>query len=174
MIAVSTTQLITRAKNIRALVLDVDGVLTDGRLYFSSEGDSMHAFHVHDGVGIHSLQNHGVVIAVISGRSSAAVSRRMSELSVTAVHQGVADKLAVYGALLAAWHFDDAEVAYMGDDLPDLALMQRAGFSIAPSNAVNSVKAAADWVTSKAGGEGAVREACDFICYAKENNARMA
>jgi 3-deoxy-D-manno-octulosonate 8-phosphate phosphatase (KDO 8-P phosphatase) len=149
--------------NIKCLILDVDGVLTNGVIWLTEQGMEFKAFHVHDGVGIKRLQNAGVTVAVISGRSSGSVTHRMAELQIQHVYQGCTDKLAVFYQLINKLGIKPTEVAYIGDDLPDLPVMQQVGLSIAVANACAEVKAAAHWRTEKRGGDGAVREACDRL-----------
>lgn len=158
-----------RASRIRLLVLDVDGVLTDGGLVYTASGEDTKRFHVHDGLALVAALKAGLQIAVFSGRASAAVTRRMAELGVAEVHQGVADKVAALDALLARLGLAPREVAMMGDDLPDLAAMARAGLALAPANAVAEVKRAAHWVARRRGGEGAVREAVEMLLKARRS-----
>ncbi|HUM14563.1 MAG TPA: HAD hydrolase family protein [Candidatus Nitrosotalea sp.] len=158
-----------RASRIRLLVLDVDGVLTDGGLVYTASGEETKRFHVHDGLALVAALKAGLQIAVLSGRASAAVTRRMAELGVAEVHQGVADKVAALDALRARLGLAPREVAVMGDDLPDLAAMARAGLALAPANAVAEVKRAADWVARRRGGEGAVREAVEMLLKARRS-----
>jgi 3-deoxy-D-manno-octulosonate 8-phosphate phosphatase (KDO 8-P phosphatase) len=148
---------------IRLLVLDVDGVLTDGRLYYGPRGEALKAFHVHDGHGIVQLQRAGIAVAVISGRRSPMVSVRCRELGVRHVFQGVADKLPVLERLLKRLKIAAAECACVGDDLPDLPLMERAGLSFAVADAVSAVRRRADRTTRARGGRGAVREVCEQL-----------
>lgn len=157
----------TRAADIRLLVLDVDGVLTDGRLYFSARGEETKVFHVRDGAGIVQLRNAGLQIAVISGRNSAAVERRMHELGVTWVKQGIDNKLAALHELLEVLAIGPQAVACVGDDTPDLPLLETARLGVAVADAHPAVKAAAHYVTQNAGGRGAVREVCDLILQAR-------
>lgn len=160
-----------RAAAIRLLVLDVDGVLTDGRLYFTAQGEEMKCFHVRDGAGIVQLRRAGVEIAVISGRNSPAVARRMSELGVTRVKQGIDDKLAALRELLSELGLTLAQTACIGDDTPDLPLLQAARLAATVADAHPSIKASAHFVTHAPGGMGAVREVCDLIL---ENRRRPA
>ncbi|MBS0380215.1 MAG: HAD-IIIA family hydrolase [Proteobacteria bacterium] len=148
---------------IRLLVLDVDGVLTDGRLYFGPRGEALKVFHVRDGLGMVELQRAGVRIAVISGRRSPMVAARCRELGVREVHQGVGDKLKVLKALLKRTGIAAAECACVGDDLPDLPLMRHVGRAFAVADAAPEVRAAAHTVTRLPGGAGAVREVCDRL-----------
>ena len=155
--------LIERANDIRLLVLDVDGVLTDGRLYFSSRGEEQKCFHVRDGAGIVQLLKAGMQIAVISGRDSKAVERRMAELGVTWVRQGIHDKLAALRELLDILALGPQAVASVGDDTPDLPIFGVARLAIAVADAHPSVKSQAHFITQANGGQGAVREVCDLI-----------
>jgi 3-deoxy-D-manno-octulosonate 8-phosphate phosphatase (KDO 8-P phosphatase) len=160
--------LIERARDIRLLVLDVDGVLTDGRLYFSSRGEELKAFHVRDGAGIVRLVRAGIQVAVISGRSSRAVERRMSELGVTWVRQGIEDKLSALRELLDILGLGPQAVASMGDDVPDLPIFDVARLAIAVADAHASVKSRAHFITQSMGGQGAVREVCDLILESQQ------
>jgi 3-deoxy-D-manno-octulosonate 8-phosphate phosphatase (KDO 8-P phosphatase) len=155
--------LVERANDVRLLVLDVDGVLTDGRLYFTPKGEEIKCFHVRDGYGIVQLLRAGVQVAVISGRQSRAVERRMSELGVTWVRQGVEDKLAALRELLDILGLGPQAVASMGDDAPDLPIFEVARLAIAVADAHPSVKSQAHFITQAPGGQGAVREVCDLI-----------
>lgn len=155
-----------RAANIRLLVLDVDGVLTDGRLYFGAQGEALKAFHVRDGAGLVQLRRSGVEIAIISGRSSEAVNVRMKELGVTLVHQGVSDKGAVLQKLKSTLNLKDDAICCVGDDTPDLAMFPLAHLAVAVADAHLQVRAAAHHVTHLRGGEGAVREVCDLLLHA--------
>jgi len=155
-----------RLRRVRLLVLDVDGVLTDGGLYAGPDGE-WKRFHVHDGLALARAAAAGLPVAVVSSRRSEAVARRCAELGVAEVHQGVGDKLAVYEALRARHRCADADVAGMGDDLPDLPLLRRVGLAIAPADAVPAVRRAAHWVTRAPGGNGAVREALEALLRAR-------
>ncbi len=163
--------LIERANDVRLLVLDVDGVLTDGRLYFTARGEEMKCFHVRDGAGIVRLLRAGVQVAVISGRSSRAVERRMSELGVTWVRQGIEDKQAALRELLDILGLTVQSVACMGDDLADLPLFEVARLAVTVADAHPSVKSRAHFITQASGGQGAVREVCDLIM---ESQRRIA
>jgi 3-deoxy-D-manno-octulosonate 8-phosphate phosphatase (KDO 8-P phosphatase) len=156
-----------RAKAIRLLILDVDGVLTDGRLVYGPVGEELKVFHVQDGLAVVEARRCGLGVAVISGRASAAVSRRMADLGVLEVHQGSDDKQAVLEDLLRRRGVGLRETAYMADDLPDLPLLKSVGLALAPANAVAEVKRVAHWVGRRAGGEGAVREAVEAILKAR-------
>ena len=152
-----------RATIIRLAVFDVDGVFTDGKLYFSEDRHESRAFDVKDGHGIRLLLNHGVEVAVVSGRNSDAVVWRMSDLGVTRVYQGVKDKGPVFEQLLEDCGIAAQLSSYMGDDLPDLVPMRRAGLACAVADACPEVIKCADWVARSPGGCGAVRELCDFL-----------
>ncbi|MEM8984425.1 MAG: HAD-IIIA family hydrolase [Pseudomonadota bacterium] len=148
---------------IRLVVFDVDGVFTDGRITYDEDGRESKVFHTQDGFGIRRLQNSGCAIAVITGRRSGAVTARMQELGVHHVFQGCRDKLPVLETLLDTLGIAPTDAAFVGDDIPDLPPMQHVGMAIAVANAVPEVLAAADRVTTKTGGHGAVREVCDWL-----------
>jgi 3-deoxy-D-manno-octulosonate 8-phosphate phosphatase (KDO 8-P phosphatase) len=152
-----------RAARVRLAIFDVDGVLTDGRLIYAEDGHELKAFHVHDGLGLKRLLANRVEVAVITSRLSMVVTERMAELGVAHVYQGQDDKLACYEQLLHALRLEDGEVAYTGDDLPDLAVMQRVGFAVAHP----WVRERAHWRTRLAGGSGAAREIADLILAAQ-------
>jgi 3-deoxy-D-manno-octulosonate 8-phosphate phosphatase (KDO 8-P phosphatase) len=156
-----------RAKHVQLLVLDVDGVLTDGRLYLSPAGEELKVFHVRDGSGLVAVQRAGIAVAIISGRDSAAVTRRAAELGIRHVRQGVADKGAALDQLLAELGVDAAATACVGDDTPDLPMLRRAGLAIGVADAHPALLAVAHWVTPSNGGQGAVREACDLLLSAR-------
>jgi len=156
-----------RAQAIRLLILDVDGVLTDGRLYFDAKGETLKVFHVRDGHGLKMAQRAGIEVAFVSGRRSDAAYHRAKELGISRFHEGVRDKVAVMAEIMAAMRIQPAEVAAVGDDLVDLPLMSRVGLAVAVADAVPEVLAAAHWVTSNPGGRGAVREVCDLLLKAQ-------
>jgi 3-deoxy-D-manno-octulosonate 8-phosphate phosphatase (KDO 8-P phosphatase) len=156
-----------RAGRIRLLILDVDGVLTDGRLYFDAKGETFKVFHVRDGHGIKMAQRGGIEVAFVSGRRSDAAYNRARELGISRFYEGVRDKVAILEELLAALDLKPAEVAAVGDELVDLPLFHRVGLGVAVADAVPEVRAAAHWVTSLPGGTGAVREVCDLILKAR-------
>jgi 3-deoxy-D-manno-octulosonate 8-phosphate phosphatase (KDO 8-P phosphatase) len=156
-----------RARRIRLLVLDVDGVLTDGRLYLSASGEEFKVFHVRDGSGIVAVRRAGIEVAIISGRDCGAVVRRAEELGIRHVRQGVADKGADLDALLGELGIAADEAACVGDDTPDAPLLQRAGLAIGVADAHPALLAAAHWVTQAKGGRGAVREVCDLLLSAR-------
>ncbi|HEX7217017.1 MAG TPA: HAD-IIIA family hydrolase [Methylomirabilota bacterium] len=158
-----------RASRIRLLVLDVDGVLTDGGLVYHASGEETKRFHVHDGFALVAALQAGLQIAVLSGRASAAVTRRLAELGVAEVHQGVTDKVAALDSLRERLGLASREVAVMGDDLPDLPAMARAGMALAPANAVTEIKRMAHWIARRRGGDGAVREAVEMLLKARRS-----
>jgi 3-deoxy-D-manno-octulosonate 8-phosphate phosphatase (KDO 8-P phosphatase) len=157
-----------QARQIKLLILDVDGVLTDGKLFFDHLGNEFKAFHAHDGHGIKMLQQTGIEIAVISGRESLIVTKRMEELDVSLVYQNQRDKRAAFAELLQKLDLTPEQVAYVGDDVVDLPIMTQVGLAIAVGNAVEAVKACADWTTTLEGGNGAVREVCDMIMQSQD------
>ena len=152
---------------IRLVAFDIDGVFTDGRFYISDEGVESKAFHTQDGYGIRQLLDAGIAVAVISGRSSGAVAKRMSELGVSHVVQGCADKVAALDNIIATLNISTAECAYVGDDIPDLPLLNHVGFAIAVANAVPALHQQCDYSTSASGGRGAVREISELILGAQ-------
>lgn len=155
-----------RAAQIRLVIFDVDGVLTDGRLYLADDGNEFKAFHSRDGHGMKMLQNQGVAVAIISGRRSLAVERRMADLGINYVYMGVQDKLVAFQDLLQRQGLDPAQVAYVGDDVIDLPVMSRVGLAIAVQDADPFVRRHAHWQTPSAGGRGAAREVCELLLEA--------
>ena len=156
-----------RAGRIRLLVLDVDGVLTDGRLYLSPTGEELKVFHVRDGSGLVAVQRAGITVAIISGRDSAAVSRRAAELGIRHVRQGVVDKGAQLDRLLSELGVEPGETACVGDDTPDLPMLRRVGLAVGVADAHPALLEAAHWITRAPGGRGAVREVCDLLLSAR-------
>jgi 3-deoxy-D-manno-octulosonate 8-phosphate phosphatase (KDO 8-P phosphatase) len=160
-----------RARRVRCAVFDVDGVMTDGRLYLGPDGAEWKAVHVRDGLGIKLLLRTGIEVAVISGRPSAAVRARLQGLGVRHIWLEVDDKRGPFETLRSQLGLDDAEFAVMGDDIPDLPLLQRAGLALTVADAHPRVLAAAHWTSRHAGGAGAVREAADRILGAQGKGA---
>lgn len=160
----------SKAKQIKCAIFDVDGVFTNGLLYYTDQGVEIKAFHVHDGLGVKLLQKHGILVAVISSRESPLVSKRMQELGIQYLYQGYADKMIAFEHLLSEHPINPNQIAYMGDDLPDIPVMQRVGFSITVPNANHAVQKIADWKTTALGGHGAVREACEYILQAQQTS----
>ena len=166
-------ELLLQAQGVRAAIFDVDGVLTDGRLYIGEQGETFKAFHVLDGHGLKLLAQGGIVPIVITGRDSSAVRRRVADLGVVHAAYGVHDKLAAAERLLAELNIAWSAVAAIGDDWPDLPLMQRAAFPCAPANAHVEIKALARHVTAQPGGQGAAREFCDLLLIAAGRYAAL-
>jgi 3-deoxy-D-manno-octulosonate 8-phosphate phosphatase (KDO 8-P phosphatase) len=162
-----------RAKKIKLVIFDVDGVLTDGKLLFDEHGNEYKWFHSRDGLGITLLRETGVEVAVISGRASKSVAQRMVSLGIERVFQGQRHKLIAYESLRAELDLEPEQIAHVGDDLLDLPLMRRVGLSVAVADAHPSILPFAHWVTAKQGGVGAVREVCDLIMDAQGNLTRM-
>jgi len=152
---------------IRLLVCDVDGVLTDGRLTYGDGGEATKTFHVRDGMGLRMLMDNGIEVAIITARSGAAVAKRMSDLKIKHVAQGRGDKGAALQELLERLGVEAAHTAYIGDDIIDLPALRVAGIGVTVADGHASVKAEADFVTERAGGQGAVRELCDAIVDAQ-------
>lgn len=161
-------ELIEKAKKIKCLISDVDGVLTDGRLYLDNHGNELKAFHVQDGMGLKLLMAVGIEVAVITTSRNAVVDHRMQQLSIVHYFKGQVDKQAAYQTLKERLNLPDEAFAYVGDDLPDLPIIRQVGFGIAVANALPQVKEFARWHTQLPGGYGAVREACDFILSAQQ------
>lgn len=156
-----------RARGIKLMAFDVDGVLTDGCLYFTPAGDQMKAFHSRDGLGLKILRESGIRLAIITGRSSEIVSRRAENLSIDLVFQGVSDKRTVMAELLAREGLSFAQAGYMGDDVVDLAVMRACGFAATVPDAQPLIKQHAHYVALQAAGRGAAREVCEFILQAQ-------
>jgi 3-deoxy-D-manno-octulosonate 8-phosphate phosphatase (KDO 8-P phosphatase) len=154
---------IEKAKPIRLLILDVDGILTSGHLYYGPQTVELKAFHIHDGLGIKLLQQQGIPVAIISGKTSEALSKRLADLQIKHVYLSCEEKLSAYQALKQQLQCNDHEIAYMGDDLPDLPILHRVGLSITVPNAPAVIQQHAHYLTQKNAGEGAVREICDLI-----------
>ena len=159
--------ILARAAQVRLAVFDVDGTLTDGRLWYGEDGRETKVFHVHDGLGLKRLQACGVQVALITARISHPVALRAEELDIAHVYQGQGDKRACLAELLDALQLQPAQVAYVGDDLPDLAPMRMAGLAVAVANAHPWIVEQAHWQTRARGGEGAAREVCDLIIQAQ-------
>lgn len=157
-----------KAKKIKLVIFDVDGVMTDGRLYFDPQGNELKVFHVHDGLGIKLLQATGVQVAVITGnRELLVVEQRLKSLGVTHIFQNQQNKYPVFQQLMNDLKLTPEKIAYVGDDLPDLPIIRRAGLGITVANARDIIKQHAAWQTTARGGGGAVREVCEFIMQAQ-------
>jgi 3-deoxy-D-manno-octulosonate 8-phosphate phosphatase (KDO 8-P phosphatase) len=156
-------QVLRRARGVRLMIFDVDGVLTDGTLWYGPRGEELKAFSAHDGHGIKLLAAAGVAIALLSGRRSKAVALRARELGIREVHQGVEDKLLVFGRILKKHRLQPAAAGFMGDELVDLPVLERCGFACAPREAPRAVRGRVHYVTAAPAGRGAVRELCDLL-----------
>jgi 3-deoxy-D-manno-octulosonate 8-phosphate phosphatase (KDO 8-P phosphatase) len=167
MAQLSEDQLTEALKRIRLLLLDVDGVLTDGGIIYSDRGEEIKAFHVRDGLGIRLVINSGIEVGIVTGRSSKALFHRCRNLGISRVHDGVTDKVSALESIRADTGFAEAQVAFVADDLPDLAIMARVGLAVAVADADALVREKAGWVTSAMGGKGAVREVCEAILQAQ-------
>ena len=167
MLDVNNINLLERARKVRLVVFDVDGVLTDGRLNFLPDGTEFKSFSTLDGQGIKMLMNHGIQTAIITGRTSEVVKNRAANLSIPTLIQGREDKRTALDEVLAALQLGYDDVAYLGDDLPDLPAIRCVGLGVAVANANSFVRQHADAVTSLRGGEGAARELCEFILHAQ-------
>jgi len=160
---------VARARQVRLMVFDVDGVLTDGSLHFGADGELIKTFNVLDGHGIKLLQQSGVITAIISARQSALVARRAADLGIVHVQQGVHDKLSGYRALLQECGVAAEHSGFIGDDVIDLPVLTRVGFAASVPNGHPEVRSRVHYVTTARGGQGAVRELCDFILRSQGN-----
>ncbi|HVE08836.1 MAG TPA: HAD family hydrolase [Paraburkholderia sp.] len=156
-----------RAARVKLMIFDVDGVLTDGGLMFTADGDTMKSFNSMDGHGAKLLREAGIETAIITGRQSGIVPARAKDLHITHIYQGIGDKRVAFAELLKATGRTPEECGYMGDDWPDLAVMLKVGFAAAPANSHPEVIARAHWVSEARGGHGAVREVCDTLLRAQ-------
>jgi 3-deoxy-D-manno-octulosonate 8-phosphate phosphatase (KDO 8-P phosphatase) len=170
---ITAEELKARARRLRLILLDVDGVLTDGTVAIHSTGGESKSFHIRDGAAIIWARREGLEVGLLSGRPSEATSRRAAELGITLVLQVGPDKLRSYQDALAAGGYDDGEVAYMADDLLDLAVLGRVGLAAAPADAVTEVRDRVHWVSSYPGGRGAVRELVELILRAQDKWDRI-
>ncbi|MFA5960407.1 MAG: 3-deoxy-manno-octulosonate-8-phosphatase KdsC [Tatlockia sp.] len=161
-------ELYNKAKKIKCLICDVDGVLTGGELYIDNQGNELKAFHVQDGMGLKLLMAAGIEIAVITTSQNAVIEHRMKQLGITHYYKGQVNKNEAFNHLKATLSLENECLAYIGDDLPDLALIQQVGLGVAVANAVPQVKEFATWHTTREGGRGAVREVCDLILNAQQ------
>lgn len=152
-----------RATEIKAIIFDVDGVLTDGGLYRTDDGQEIKRFHARDGLGMRMLSDAGLTLAIITGRTSDVVTHRSHELDIKYVYQGQRDKLPAFEEFCATLELEPSEVAYMGDDIVDMPVMRRAGLAMTVADAADDILAIAHWTSSRPGGNGAAREACEFL-----------
>lgn len=165
---VSQRTLLAKARRIKLILLDVDGVMTDGGIYYTASGAEMKRFNAQDGYGIARAREHGLKFGIISGRNSPVVTRRAKDLKIRELHQGIDDKLTVFEDIKKRTHLTEKECSFMGDDLFDMPLLSVVGLSAAPANARAEVKRGVDYVCRARGGEGAVRELIDIILAAQK------
>ncbi|GAB6193618.1 KdsC family phosphatase [Desulfocastanea catecholica] len=156
-----------KARDIHLLLLDVDGVLTDGNLLYSGNGEESKAFNTQDGFGLRLLREAGVEVGVITARTSEVVARRATELKMHHIYQGVGNKTAAFKEIMRVTGLKPYQIAYMGDDWLDLVLLQQVGLALVPANGAREVKDIAHFITERSGGAGAVRDACDLIIEGK-------
>ena len=155
--------------DIRLLVMDVDGVMTDGKITYSSDGQELKSFNIKDGLGIKRAQASGIETAIITGRTSPMVERRARELGIAHLVQGREDKLAALSDLVGQLNLSLDQVAYIGDDLPDLTAIESVKLGACPADAATEVKSKANWVSTREGGDGCVRELCDLLVSHKSS-----
>jgi 3-deoxy-D-manno-octulosonate 8-phosphate phosphatase (KDO 8-P phosphatase) len=160
-------KLIEKMKTIRLLVLDVDGVMTDGKIIMNDMGREIKNFDVKDGHGIKILMRCGIDVILLTGRRSAVVEHRAKDIGIEEVYQGIFNKLEKFEEILQNKAFNYENIAFMGDDIVDIPLLKRVGFSVAVADATEEVKMCVDYITKKAGGDGAVREVCELILQAQ-------
>jgi 3-deoxy-D-manno-octulosonate 8-phosphate phosphatase (KDO 8-P phosphatase) len=170
MVKTNIRALSAKLRRIRMLLLDVDGVLTDGGLYYSADGIELKRFHAHDGYGVVRAHRHGLRVGLISGRTTPIVDARAAVLKIEDVIQGTEDKVSALRTLQGKYGFEDEEFAFVGDELFDMPLLQTVGFSAAPRNARKEVKEIVDYVTTVDGGDGAVREVIDLILAVQQKH----
>lgn len=159
---------LTRAREIRLVIFDVDGVLTDGSVTYGPDGGEYQTFNIRDGQGIKSLMDCGVEVAILSARSSRALTIRAQELGIRHAETGASDKSRAFKALAAKCALEETQCCFVGDDLVDIPVMLRCGLGVAVADAHHSVRHVAQWVTPSGGGRGAAREVCDTVLYAQE------
>jgi 3-deoxy-D-manno-octulosonate 8-phosphate phosphatase (KDO 8-P phosphatase) len=157
-----------KAAAIKLLICDVDGVLSDGKVYYSNQGDEIKSFNIKDGLGIKQLIEQGIQVAIITGRQSEIVERRAKELGINFIFQGRSDKQSAYNEIINTMKINTKQVAHIGDDLPDLPLMQQSGLGVCVADGHFFVRQNADWITKAAGGQGAVRELADLLLYSQQ------
>lgn len=157
-----------RAKRVKLLIVDIDGVMTDGRIVYSIYGDELKFFDVTDGFGISLLNRAGIKTAIITAKKSRIVKMRARDLKIAKAYQGFIDKLIPFDKLLKEFKISPEEICFVGDDLPDIPVLKRVGLAVSVPNALDEVKAIAHYITSKAGGRGAVREVCDILLKSQD------
>ena len=161
------SKLIEKAKAIKLLLLDADGVLTDGRIIYDDQGRELKCFNVRDGHGIRLLIRTGIEVGIISGRASKALEYRAKELDISILYQKIFDKIKVYDEIVKEKGLEDSRICYVGDDLVDLPLMRKVGLSVSVADGCEHIKEGVDYITTKKGGNGAVREVCELILNAQ-------
>lgn len=159
-------------KNIKALLIDVDGILTDGTLWWHSPGEWRRTFNIYDGYGIKALIQNGYTVAIVTGSNSEDIRERQIKLGIHYLYEGAENKVPCYEDFLQKTNFKDSEVAYIGDDLPDVPILKRVGFSATVPTAMDAAKKVASYITKKEGGRGAVRELCDMLMATKVASKR--
>jgi len=167
-------RLVNKIRKVRLLILDVDGVLTDGRVIIDDAGLESKQFDVKDGHGLKMLMRYGIDVVLLTGRKSQVVNHRAAELGITEVHQGIRNKLEYFAGILERRKLAPEETAYVGDDIVDIPVLKRVGFGVAAADAVPEVRRAVDYVTNRPGGRGAVREVCEMILKAQGRWAEVA
>lgn len=159
---------IEKAKRVRLIILDIDGVMTDGRIIYSIYGDELKFFDVQDGFGITLLNRAGIKSVIITAKKSRIVKLRARDMKVAKVYQGYSDKLIAFNRIISRFRVKPQEICFMGDDLIDIPVLKRVGFAVAVPNAVEEVRAESHYITQKSGGRGAVREICDLILKSQD------
>jgi len=160
-------KVVEKMRKVKMLLLDVDGVMTDGRIVMDSQGRELKHFNVRDGHGLVMVQRHGISVGILTVRKSDVVEHRARDLKITEVYQGALNKKEVFEKILEKNHLKPEDIAYMGDDIVDIPVLKRVGFSVAVADALEVVKKAVDYVTVSKGGQGAVREVCDMLLQAQ-------
>ena len=160
----------TTAANIKLLAFDVDGVMTDGSITYDENGIEYKTFNAKDGHGLAKMAKYGYITAIITGRNNGTVDKRATDLRVTEVYQGVRNKLPILEAIMQKYELDYSQVAYMGDDEPDIQILEKVAIAACPADAVKRVKDVCNFISSKEGGRGAVRELCDLVFDANKDN----
>jgi 3-deoxy-D-manno-octulosonate 8-phosphate phosphatase (KDO 8-P phosphatase) len=168
------SHLINKAKNIKLAIFDVDGVFTSGLIYYGNQGQEMRGFHIHDGMGIKMLQKMDITVAIISAKQSDSVQRRINDLQIKYSYLGYEDKLLAFADIKKKLQVSNEQIAYMGDDLPDLPILSQVALAITVPEAPDFIKENVHLITTHSGGQGAVREACEFIMQAQDHERYQA
>lgn len=159
-----------KASQIKLVAFDVDGVLTNGEIIYTDKGEEIKAFNVKDGHGMCMLRTNGFITAVITARSSSIIDKRAKDLDISHVYQGIKNKLIILQELMGIYNLDFSQIAYVGDDTPDICILEKVGFACCPADAVDEVKEICHFISNKPGGKGAVREISDFLLASKKEN----